>query len=251
MKRIISGVLVVIICQSQLGAQHFLTAGLQINSMVLDSEDLDQFKETYNMVNSPNLARLMSGMGLVNGLRGEIGYRSFGRMGRSLAIGYERSVGKDGVRYNNGETRNLKLTLSSLYIEGELGRTYEKFFVNGLITAFINRNISLESVYDGPPGEASKKMLNGTYTCKSSLSTDIGIVIGYFSEPIILSAKISYPVFSIGGSGVLKNSNDTFPNDFESYIYYDSYDGIVCDDIDGLKVLLSVVYAMQIGTEKD
>lgn len=254
MKKIFIMLLISIACKSQLWAQHYITAGMEFNSMILDSDGLDQFKETYNMVNEPYLARLMNGMGIVNGVRGEIGYRYLGRLGKSFAIGYERSIGKDGVRYHNGETRNLKLIMSSLYVEGEIGHTHKRFFINGLITAFLNRKISLESIYDGPPSEVAKKLLNGTYKCDTSISTDVGIVIGYFREPIILSTKITYPIFSRGGSDILMNEiegeiatkSDKFPNDFIAYCNDDPYDGVACDDIDGLKILISVAFAMQI-----
>ena len=251
MKKILLILLIFIICKSQLWAQHYLTLGVGFSGMSLNSKDLDKFKETYNLVNGSNLALLMDGMGIVLGLRGEIAYRYLGKFGGSVSVGYQGYKGQDGVRYNNGETRNLTFKMNSMYLGCEYGITRNTFFVNGLVTTFFNRKILIDCVYSGPPEEVSRKTLNGNYSSDNSFSTDIGIVVGILRNPIILTAKITYPLYTGGKSNVLQDKNkvaankDVFPDDYVAYTYGEHYDGVACN-IDGLKIMLTFIYAIQL-----
>lgn len=190
----------------------------------------------------------MRGIGEAVGLRWEGGYRYVGRLGIAVLVGIQNHIGKDGAQYQNGEARNLELEINSLYVECEIGHTHNIFFVNGIFTFFFNRKLILESTYSGPVSESP---LNGTYISDTSVSTDMGIAIGIFKEPIIITGKISYPIFTKGGSTVLQdkriekleNGTDIFPNDYEDYCYGKTYDG-VSSDIDGLKILVTVAYAI-------
>lgn len=240
--------LIFIVCKSQLGAQHYITLGLGFSGVSYDSEDLGRFKETYNLVNSQRLARYMGGIGEALGLRWEGGYRYFGPLGLAVLLGIQNYTGTDAARYRNGDVRNLELEMNSLYVEGEIGHTHTSFFVNGSLTFFFNRQLILESTYSG---SMNKSPLNGTYLGGSSVSTDLGIAIGIFKEPIIITGKISYPIYSKGESTVLQdksiekieNGTDIFPNDYADYTYDKTYDG-VSSDIDGLKILVTVAYAI-------
>lgn len=247
-KKIFIIFLIFIVCKSQLWAQHYITLGLGFSGVFYDSEDLDRFKETYNLVNNQSLSKVMQGIGEVVGLRWEGGYRYFGPLGLAVLLGIQNYTGKDAARYRNGDVRNLELEMNSLYVEGELGHTHNAFFVNGSLTFFFNRQLILESTYSG---SINKSPLNGTYLGSSSVSTDMGIAAGIFKEPIIITGKISYPIFTRGGSTVLQdksiekveNGTDIFPNDYADYTYGKTYDG-VSSDIDGLKILVTVVYAI-------
>lgn len=237
-----------VVFKSQLWAQHYITLGLGLNGAFYDSEDLDRFKETYNLVNKQSLSRSMQGLGEAVGLRWEGGYRYLGRLGIAVLVGTQNYIGKDAAQYRNGEARNLELEMNNLYVECEIGRTHKIFFVNGIFTFFFNRTLILESTYSGSMSESP---LNGTYIGDTSVSTDMGIAIGIFKDPIIITGKITYPIFTRGGSTVLQdkriekveNGTDIFPNDYVDYCYSKTYDGIA-SDIDGLKILVTVAFAI-------
>lgn len=243
--------LIFTVCKSQLWAQHYVTLGMGFSGAFFDSEDLDRFKETYNLVNSPYLANYMRGIGGSVGLRWEFGYRYLGRMGMAVLVGIQNYIAKDGAQYRNGEARNLELEMNSLYVECEMGYTHNIFFVNGVFTFFFNRTLILESTYSGLMSESP---LNGTYIGDTSVSRDIGIAIGIFKDPIIITGKITYPIFTGGVSTILQdkriekveNGTDVFPNDYVEYNYGKTYDG-VSGDIDGLKILVTVAYAIPLN----
>lgn len=234
--------------KSQLWAQHYITLGLGFSGAFYDSEDLSRFKGTYNSVNNPYLAKYMQGIGRAVGFRWEFGYRHIDRIGTAVLIGMQNYTSKDAAQYQNGEVRNLELEMNNLYVEFEIGHTHSIFFVNGLFTFFFNRKLILESTYLGPMSESP---LDGTYIGDTSVSTDMGITIGIFKEPIIITGKISYPIFIRGGSTVLQdkriekveNGTDIFPNDYVDYCYGKTYDG-VASDIDGLKILVTIAFAI-------
>jgi len=144
----------------------------------------------------------MDGIGEAVGLRWEGGYRYLGRLGFAVLVGIQNHTGKDGAQYQNGEARNLVLEMNSLYVECEIGHTHNIFFVNGVFTLFFNRKLILESTYSG---QLSESPLDGTYIGDTSVSTDVGIAIGIFKEPIIITGKIGYPIFTKGGSTVLQD----------------------------------------------
>ncbi|MBL7074426.1 hypothetical protein ISS37_04205 [candidate division KSB1 bacterium] len=247
MKKILIMFFILMVFKSQLWAQHYITLGLGFSGAFFDSEDLDRFKETYNSVNSPYLANYMRGIGGAMGLRWEIGYRYIGRLGTAVLIGMQNYKSNDAAQYQNGEVRNLELKMNSMYVESEIGHTRKNFFVNGVLTLFFDRKLTLKSKYSGPTSEAVKNPLNGTYNSDTSISTDMGIAIGIIKEPIILTGKITYPLFTGGGSNILQdkrvekieNGTDIFPNDYEDYCFDKTYDG-VASDIDGLKILVTI-----------
>ncbi len=248
MKGIFIMFLIFTVCKSQLWAQHYITLGLGFSGAFYDSKDLDRFKETYNLVNKQSLSMFMQGIGEMVGFRWEGGYRYRGRLGIAVLVGTQNYIGKDAAQYRNGETRNLELEMNNLYVECEIGRTHKIFFLNGIVTFFFNRTLILESTYSGLMSESP---LNGTYIGDTSVSTDMGIAIGIFKDPIIITGKITYPIFTRGGSTVLQdkriekveNGTAIFPNDYVDYCYSKTYDGIA-SDIDGLKILVTVAYAI-------
>ncbi len=243
---------IIMMGRSQTWAQHYVTLGGGFSLSFYDSDDLDHFKETYNLVNSPNLASLMMGIGGGEGLRGEIGYRHLGRLGAAVLIGWQRFSRSDLAEFNNGEVRRIELKLSSLYLEYEFGHTLENFlFVNGVVTVFLNRKFTLESIYSVPMGEVPKKRLSGTYKSDPSLSTDLGIAVGIFKKPLFLIGKITYPLFTGGSSNVLQDRSsekiadgtNIFPRDYVDFLNEPTYEGVT-SDIDGLKISLTLAFAI-------
>jgi len=245
--------LIILAFVPQLCAQQYLTLGVGYGMAFWGSEDLSLFRETYNFVNEYYLAERMRGFSPAVGVRWEIGYRHFGRLGTAVLVGSQSYTAKDVAQYQNGEVRRLDLRMSSMYVECEIGPTYKKFFVNGVFTFFFNRKLTLESVYSAPMGEVSKNPLDGTYEGDISISTDLGISVGIFREPIILTCKITYPLFTGGRSTVLHdrriekiaNRTNIFPDDYEAYLYGRQYHGIK-SNIDGLKILITAAAAFQI-----
>jgi len=229
-------------------AQHYFTLGIGFSGAVLKSDDLNRFKDTYNLVNSPSLAKYMRGIDGAVGLRWEVGYRYMGRLGIAVLAGLQNYISKDAATYQNGETRSLELDMNSLFVEWELGHTRNQFFINGVITLFLNRKLILESKYSDT---TKKEPLSGVYSSDATISTDLGIAIGIIRRQIILSGKITYPIFTGGKSSVLRDKRlekiadgiDIFPADYADYCFEKTYDG-VASDIDGLKVLVTIAFAI-------
>lgn len=251
MKNILMILFILTVCKSQVWAQHYLTLGGGFSVMFYDSDDLDSFKGTYNLVNIQNLAQPMKGISNAEGLQGAVGYRHLGRLGTAFLVGVQRFSGKDLAEYNNGEARRLELKMSSLYVEYELGHTWNHFFVNGLFTVFLNRRLTLESTYSVLIGEVPDKSLTGIYKSGTSLSTDFGIAVGIFRKPVFLTGKITYPLFTGGHSKVLQDKRaekaaegtDIFPRDYVQFLNNEAYDG-VATDIDGFKISLTIAFAV-------
>ncbi len=245
--------LIIFTFSPKLWAQQYLTLGMGYGGAFWSSEDLNLFRETYNFVNAYYLAERMRGFSPAVGARWEIGYRYLGRYCAAVLIGSQSYSGKDVAQYTNGEARRLDLRMRSLFIECELGRTYEKLFISGVVTFYINRKMTLESVYSDVSSGESKKALDGIYEGAPSVSTDLGVALGYYKDPVIITCKITYPLFTGGGSSVLRDmgaekvtqGTSVFPDDYEAYLYGMPYHGIR-GDVDGLKILVTVAFAFQI-----
>lgn len=243
----------VIVCMPQLWAQQYFTVGMGYSGAFFGSDDLDRFKETYNWVNAPSLFKGLRGFAGSVGLRWEIGYRYLGRLSGAILAGIQTYENQDMAKYLNGEARELQLKMKSLYIEGEIGKTYKNFFVNGLFVIFSNRRITLKSEYAEIWGEEPKTGLDGTYEGLTSNSADFGISLGFFKEPFLLTLKVTYPLYTGGRSSVLRKvgiekSKDKihfFPDDYEAFLYGDPYQGVT-SNIDGLKILITGAFAMKI-----
>jgi hypothetical protein len=245
--------IIVTVCAPQLWAQQYLTIGMGYSGAFFGSDDLNHFKETYNWVNAPSLFKGLRGFAGSVGLRWEIGYRYLNRLSGAVLVGIQTYENQDMARYFNGEARELQLEIKSLYIEGEIGKTYKSFFVNGLFVLFFNRRITLKSEYDEIWGEEPKSGLDGTYEGLTSNSADLGISFGFFKDPFLLTLKVTYPLYTGGRSSVLRKvksekSKDRvpfFPSDYEAFLYGDAYHG-VSNNIDGLKILVTGAFAMKI-----
>lgn len=233
--------------------QQFITVGTGFGTMSYGSDALDRFKETYNFVNGPNLTTLLRGFGSGEGLRLEAGYRRLSRVGGAVLVGVQNHVGKDLAQFQNGEVRDLKLTITSFFVESELGYTHRSFFVNGLFALHARRNLTLESRYVAP-SDAVRNPLTGTYKSHTPVATDLGIAIGFHREPVILMGKITYPVHTGGKSNLLEDPDpdkiadgfNYFPADFVRFLNREDYEGIA-SDVDGLKIVVTVAVAIPIG----
>jgi len=249
-KKISIVLLVLAVYTPQLWAQQYLTLGVGYSTAFLGSDELNLFKETYNAVYYPLLREGMRGFGASVGLQWEIGYRRMGRLATAFLFGAQNHSGQDIAQFYNGDSRRLKIDIQSYYIECEMGRTFKNIYVNGLLTLFFKREITLYSVASQlQPKEA----LGGTYEGITSVSTDLGVAIGYFKDPIFLTCKITYPLFTGGGSTALRDNSPEkfrertyfFPDDYEAYLSGGFFHGVKCN-IDGLKILVMAAFAIKI-----
>lgn len=255
MRKIVLVLFILMAGKSPGWSQHYMTLGLGVSLTFHQSDDLNRFTETYNLVNAAGLAQPLKGMdGSAVGFRLEGGYRHFGGLGGAVLAGWQQSTKKDIAQFGNGETRNLEFKINSFYVESELGHSFKKFLVNGLLTLSFQRKITIESVYSGPMGEVSEKTLTGNYRNDRAFSADLGIAVGLLREPMYLIAKITYPVYTGGGSQVLKDETpeklsrgtEKFPGDYLEYVSSEVYPG-VASDINGLRIMLTVAFAISLG----
>lgn len=235
-----------------LWGQHYLTLGVGFSTMLYGSDDLERFRDTYNQVNGPNLRTQMKGFGTGEGIRWELGYRYLGRLSMAVLAGVQNYTGSDAAHFQNGEVRDLELEINSLYLEYELGYLRKKFFVNGVVTVWMNRKPTVKSEYQ-TQASGTRNPLTGTYKTPASLATDLGVAVGVLREPVFLVVKVTYPVFTGGGSKILEDRAadkiadglSLFPDDYVRYVDRQAYKG-VASDINGLKVMVVVSLAIPV-----
>ncbi len=232
-------------------AQHYLTLGAGYSAALLGSDDLNLFKDTYNGIYGLSLIQPMKGFDVSVGMRWEIGYRRWSKINMAFYLGSQNFSGTDQARFYGGE-RQFTLDVKTYFVEFEAGRSIKKFFINGVLMVFFKRDVTLSSAYS-TSAEESKIALNGTFKGITAVSTDVGIALGYFKEPICLTAKFTYPLFTGGGSRTLQDRSPDkmeegtyiFPDDYEAYLYGEGYQGVK-GNIDGLKFMVTVAYVFKI-----
>jgi len=256
MKNFFTVVFVLLFFNTLLFAQKYVTVGAGVSGAFYNSDGLKKFKKTYNLMNQNYLKQYMKGISQPLGLRGEVAFRYFSDSFNFAGLaGMHYYTVKDVAEYHNTESRYFEFKATSLYLEGEFGLNFDGLFVNGVVTLFHNNGVSLKSEYTFPPTtEETLKALDGTYKGESYYSTDLGIAVGIVKEPIILSCKVTYPVYTVGGSSVIRDKNSTkiamgtdiFPDDYGAYLFSEPYDGIK-SNIDGLKIVLTVAFVIPLG----
>ncbi|MEK7728111.1 MAG: hypothetical protein AAB354_06820 [candidate division KSB1 bacterium] len=237
-------------------AQQYVVAGGGFGLMQFGSRDLDLFQNTYNNVNySSGLSALLRGFDLGIGLSGEVSYRHLGRWSRALTFGYQEYSATDIAAFVNGVERNLKLTMNHIYLQPAFGITKKNIFVEGLVTIYGLRRFTLNSrLLD----DDSPNPLTGAYKATNSFATDLGIAFGATSGPIMLLAKISYPVRKSGRTKILTDPSaakaplklNAFPDDFVKFVAREPYKG-VASDIDGVKVMVTLNYAFRLSARQE
>jgi len=242
---------------SPLQAQHILTLGLGFSASFYDAKEMNIFSNTYNFVNQNSLRSLLQGFNGAEGLRFEVGYRDVGRTNWGAIAGFQFFTRKNNAAFNNGESRNLELKWNSFYTEFEIGRTWNIFFLNGLLGFNFNRKLKIKSNYFDRFGDPLEKLLNGNYKNSSLFTADAGFAIGFYRRALYLSLKFALPVFITNRSKVFRDKSpvkiaegsDRFPDDYIFFLNGEDYQG-VSNEFNGLKVTLAVSYAIQLNKEE-
>lgn len=240
-----------IVFQFSLQAQQFITFGIGLGRTFYSSNDLTNFTETYNAVNAPNLSTSFNGIGSATGIRWELGYRYYRSITTAFLVGLQNYAKKDAAKFGNGEIRELNFTTNRIFLEYELGCTFNRLYIDGLFGVYY-RNFKIESQYYRISGQDPPTSLTGIYKSNGSLSTDIGITAGFFRFPAIVAVKLSYPIYVGGRSKVLRDNNerkiadglDKFPDDYLAYVSREAYAGVK-SDIDGFKVAITISLALR------
>ncbi len=203
-------------------AQRLLTLGVGFSAAFYDAKEMDVFTNTYNFVNQDNLRTLLQGVNGAEGLRFEAGYRNVSGTNWGAIAGFQLYIRKNNAAFNNGELRNLELKWNSLYTEFEVGRTWNIFFINGLLGFNFNRRLRIETDYLDRFGNPSQRLLNGTYKNSSLFAADAGFAIGFYRRALYLSLKFAFPLFTTSRSKVFRDKSpektaersDRFPDDY-------------------------------------
>ncbi len=233
-------------------AQRYVIIGGGFSMMHFASSDLALFEQTYNSVNI-NFGQtvFLRGFDLGIGLNGEVSYRHMGKRSKALAFGYQEHSATDIAAFANGAERNLKLTAKHFYLQPSWGFVKKNLFVEGVLALFVQRKFDLQSRLIGSDQPNS---LTGNYSGETGLATDLGVAFGAFSGPILLTFKVTYPVYKSGGSNIFTDPSpekaaqqlEAFPDDFLRYVNLQSYKG-VSSKIDGFKVAISLNFAFRLS----
>ena len=229
--------------------QNYITFGLGYSMGVFKSKGLDLFKKSYNAVNRPYMLDPMGGFRVPMGVQAEVGFRHFAPFDYAIQGGYQFFISKDFAQFQNYDRREYSLTFQSVFLELEAGYMFRDFFFNGVTTFSLYRKVKMKSKYKG---YQELSALDGNYSADPHISSDLGIHLGYFKDPFILSLKVTYPVYTGGGDVVLVDNNpkkvalntNVFPDDFESALFNQEYKG-VASNIDGLKVIISIILTFE------
>ncbi len=210
------------------------------------SDDLDYFAETYNYMNRGSLYAPLKGFSGSAGVRFQVGYRNVKGIHRAITAGYQSFENRDIAQFYNGANRTLSLKMAGLFIEGELGKMLRRpYFINGVMTFYLSRNVKLKSSYSDP-SEVASTSISGNYEGFAAFSADIGVAFGFLREPFMLTCKISFPIYTGGSSNLLRDTSpekieqgtQVFPDDYEKYLFYEPYTGVK-SNIDGWKILIT------------
>lgn len=233
-------------------AQRYVIVGGGFTMMRLASSDLKLFEQTYNSVNiNFGQTALLRGFDLGIGLSGEVSYRHMGKRSKALAFGYQEHSATDIAAFANGAERNLKLNATHFYLQPSWGFIKKNLFVEGVLTLFVQRKFDLQSRLIGSDQPNS---LTGDYSGDTGFATDLGLAFGAFSGPILLTFKVSYPVYKSGGSNIFTDPApakaaqqlNAFPDDFVKYVNQERYKG-VSSKIDGFKVAVTLNFAFRLS----
>ena len=243
-------ILLLTLTGSSVYAQRYLTLSLGYSAALLGSDELNLFKDTYNGIWGPDLYRPLKGFGASVGIRWAVGYRRWAPINLGISVGSLNFSSTDEARFYNA-SRQFKLDVKTWFIDFEAGKSFKKLFINGALSVCFKRDVTLQSVYSTAIEE--KQALDGTYTGLTAVSSDIGLVVGFFKEPVFISAKVTYPLFTGGGSRMLQDRSPEkleegtyiFPDDYEAYLYSEGYRGVK-SNIDGLKILMMAEFAIKI-----
>ncbi len=227
--------------------KKFLTVGLGLGAGFLGSDELTNFKTTYNYVYGPYLFNPFKGFGGAMVFRVELAYRKFGPQNMTFLLGWQKYKNRDVAEFaaEDAFLRQLELNMNGPYADFEMGITYKRrYILNGVISLFMNRKVSIKSDYEG--GE-QKADLIGTYEGFVPFALDLGVVLGVYRDPIFLTCKITYPLFTGGGATALydpaiaRSQNDTpiIPSDYYDYFSGGGYEGVK-SNIDGLKIIITM-----------
>ena len=252
--RMIPTILVLFVFFSQpLKAQHFLTAGMGYSVGFLGSDELSLFKETYNDRHASTLSRPLAGFSPSIGIRWFLEYRHMDRVNTAVSIGSQNYSSRDDATWVNA-VREMKLEIRSWFVEAQMGRTFnENYFVNGVLTVFFRRDVTLSSVYSTVDYSQDAEALTGTFEGTTSVSTDLGIALGLYKDPLFIVLKITHPLFTGGGSNALRDSDPEkyekgthiFPDDYDAYMLGEGFTGVK-GDIDGWKIMITASAGLKV-----
>lgn len=236
-------------------AQQYLMAGAGFSLMQFDSRDLDLFQGTYNAVNAGSGQNVfLRGFDLGIGLSAEVSYRRWSKWSQALTLGYQEMSATDIAAFTNGSQRVLKLHAEHVYLQPALGVTKKNIFVEGFLALFGARQFKLDSRLEGND-EANP--LTGVYKAKVGFTADLGLGFGARSGPILLFARVSYPVRKAGRAKILTDpapakvatNLSAFPDDFVKFVNLESYKG-VAGDIDGFKITMTLNFALRLSARE-
>lgn len=244
------------VCFTSVRSQQYITPSIGYSLAFFSSDDLDLFKDTYNSFHRSfqfGLIKGFSGLSQPVGIRLELGYHHFGKLAMFANVGFQNVFTKDFAEFDNFEERELILRQRSFLIEGGIGPRIKQFFITGVFAVYFNKKLSLESSYRAPPDPEGANPLNGKYESNNTISTDFGISVGVNKDPVILTLKLMYPLFTGGKNEVLIDDNlakiaagtSVFPDNFESSFFNEPYKGIK-SNIDGFKIILTLGIPLQV-----
>jgi len=236
-----------LVVSTPLFSQHYITIGSGATLGFYNSAELDNFAQSYNVINGENMSQLLGGFNGYEGLKIDAGYRYFGytKFGVVL-LGWQKLQRKSHANFNIGDKRSFNLKSNAFFVQGQAGWTFDNFFVGGQTTFFLNRELELESGFSAVTTQGHITALDGNYKASTDLAGDLGLVFGFRKSRVFLTLNMSYPVFSTnsedkyGDPAKIAEGSDVFPRD---YTQFPGTASGISNQLDGLKISLSFAYA--------
>lgn len=258
MIKFITVLIAVLLLTTALTGQTFITAGGGFGKTFLHAPDLNRFRDSYNATQREFLVHPLAGFGGGFGVNGSFGVRRYASLSGAVKFGFASWKGNDFARFSNGDKRDLQLESNSFYLDAELGRGYQNFFVNGLFRVLFSPHYILRSSYSTLISPAPEKSLDGRYENRMSSTIAVGISIGLIKKPIFLVAQISYVLYKSGTEDLLRVDDQkkiaeglsNFPSDFVSYTNGKPYRG-VSSNYGGLSLNLGFEFSFALSKRSE
>jgi hypothetical protein len=214
------------VCGPDAHGQHWGTLSGGRGSLTIESEDFDQFVDTFNGVLASSLSSPLKSFGTASGWNFDVGYETvFGVVGSSFSSGLHRYTATNSVRFSTGDGHDFEISVQDLTGSWEI-LIYRGYLYFGPGLWLARRRVTLDSratrMGDSPLADQG---LAGEYT-GSSYELRWGGIAGAWWGPFRISVRVLRGGRVLGGDGLLFSGETEklgkpesyFPRDYRAFV---------------------------------